>query len=45
MVRYGYLNRGEECVQTMLCPRYKDRALLIGKREAVSTGCARHRNR
>jgi hypothetical protein len=35
MMKYGYLNSGGERAQTMLCPRYKDRALLIGKSEAV----------
>jgi hypothetical protein len=34
-MKYGYLNRGEGCAQTMLCPKYEDRALLIGKGKAV----------
>jgi hypothetical protein len=39
-MKYGYLNSEGEYAQTMLCPWYEDRALLIGKSEAVGMGCA-----
>jgi hypothetical protein len=38
-VKYGYLKSGGECAQTMLCPRYGNRASLMGKEEAVSASC------
>jgi hypothetical protein len=37
--RYSYLNSGRECTQTMLCPEYKDRVLLIRKGKSVCTSC------
>jgi hypothetical protein len=39
-MKYGYLNSVEECARTVLCPKYEDKALLIGKDEAMHASCA-----
>jgi hypothetical protein len=39
-VECGYLNREKECAQTMLCPEYKDRVLLMCKGKTMHVSCA-----